>query len=273
VPTPKKSTKGKGKGSGVATLAPGGVDTTTTADATVATTDATVATTTNAAAAVTTTAATAAVDSGIANVIEGCVNPDGVTECFEILGDLKNSCFTIPRPLAGQVAFWLPPPTGVCSLFSDEDCTDNQEAALDVITNKNANSWSCVDAATAAAAAASSASAASATTTTGAASNTALAIPPPPNPHPDSGIANVIEGCVNPDGVTECFEILGDLKESCFTIPNPLANQVAFWLPPPTGVCQLFTDEDCTKGAEAALGQVANVKANSWSCTAAAAAA
>ncbi|KZV92981.1 hypothetical protein EXIGLDRAFT_58422 [Exidia glandulosa HHB12029] len=35
--------------------------------------------------------------------------------------DSKESCFPIPRPLA----FWLPLPNSMCTLFTNEDCTQN----------------------------------------------------------------------------------------------------------------------------------------------------
>ncbi|KZV79257.1 hypothetical protein EXIGLDRAFT_707349 [Exidia glandulosa HHB12029] len=66
--------------------------------------------------------------------------------------------------------------------------------------------------------------------------------------------------------MTKCFEILGDSKESCFAIPRPPANNIAFW---PNSTCTLFIDEDCTQNAfTPALGAITNVKQNSWSCVA-----
>ncbi|KZV93906.1 hypothetical protein EXIGLDRAFT_767659 [Exidia glandulosa HHB12029] len=78
------------------------------------------ATTTTSAAAETTTAAdnVAAADTGIKDVVEMCLNADGKTGCFEILGDSKDSCFTIPRPIGNNVAFFLPPPDDTCELFT-----------------------------------------------------------------------------------------------------------------------------------------------------------
>lgn len=57
----------------------------------------------------------------------------------------------------------------------------------------------------------------------------------------DTGILDVIEMCENPDGKTSCFEILGDSKDSCFTIPNPIANNVQFFTPAPNDTCTLFS--------------------------------
>ncbi|KZV94403.1 hypothetical protein EXIGLDRAFT_835012 [Exidia glandulosa HHB12029] len=96
-----------------------------------------------------------------------------------------------------------------------------------------------------------------ATTTIGAATTTTAAINATGtgknnnvNDAMDTGIKDV-EGCNNADGFTKCFEILGDSKESCFTIPRPLANNVAFWFPPPNSTCTLLTDERCTQNARA----------------------
>ncbi|KZV99939.1 hypothetical protein EXIGLDRAFT_831169, partial [Exidia glandulosa HHB12029] len=71
------------------------------------------------AAAETTTAADdlAAADTGIKDVVDICLNKDGKMGCFEILGDGKDSCFTIPRPIGNNVAFFLPPPDDTCELF------------------------------------------------------------------------------------------------------------------------------------------------------------
>ncbi|KZV77844.1 hypothetical protein EXIGLDRAFT_784710 [Exidia glandulosa HHB12029] len=55
------------------------------------------------------------------------------------------------------------------------------------------------------------------------------------------GVKDVVDGCNNADGFTQCFATLGDSKQSCFTIPRPLANNVAFGLPPPSSTCTLFT--------------------------------
>ncbi|KZV92952.1 hypothetical protein EXIGLDRAFT_768483 [Exidia glandulosa HHB12029] len=57
----------------------------------------------------------------------------------------------------------------------------------------------------------------------------------------DTSVKDVIDGCKNADGFTKCFATLGDFKQSCFTISRPLANNVAFVLPPPSSTCTLFT--------------------------------
>ncbi|KZV92957.1 hypothetical protein EXIGLDRAFT_836053 [Exidia glandulosa HHB12029] len=77
----------------------------------------------------------------------------------------------------------------------------------------------------------------------------------------DTSVKDVIDGCKNADGFTKCFATLGDSKQSCFT---PLANNVAFGLPPPSSTCTLFTDEDGTP----VLGAMPNLKQNSRSCVA-----
>ncbi|KZV92975.1 hypothetical protein EXIGLDRAFT_717734 [Exidia glandulosa HHB12029] len=226
------------------------------------------ATTTTSAAAETTTAAdnVAAADTGIKDVVEMCLNADGKTGCFEILGDSKDSCFTIPRPIGNNVAFFLPPPDDTCELFTDLDCTSNPTPAFEAISDIKQLSWSCLPTANATA---TTTTTDTATTTT--AANNAIETGKDSNVNDatDTGIKDVIEGCNNADGFTKCFEILGDSQESCFTIPRPLANNVAFWLPPPNSTCTLFTDEDCSQNAfTPALGAIPNVKQNSWSCVA-----
>jgi len=208
-----------------------------------------------------------ATDSGVAGVIEGCVNPDGVTECFQIL-NVIGSCFSIPRPLANSVGFFLPPPGGnTCTLFTDEDCQDGGVIGAGQVAQAGQNSFICNATATA------DTTTTTTTTTSEAAANTAVGLPPPKNTATDSGVTGVIEGCTNPDGVTDCFQILNVLG-SCFSIPRPLANNVAFFLPPPGGnTCTLFSDEDCQDGAEPVVGQVANIQQNSFICNATVAAA
>ncbi|KZW00865.1 hypothetical protein EXIGLDRAFT_720471, partial [Exidia glandulosa HHB12029] len=55
--------------------------------------------------------------------------------------------------------------------------------------------------------------------------------------------------------------------DSCFTIPNPIANNVQFFTPSPNNTCTLFSDEDCTQNETAADGVIADAKQNSWACT------
>ncbi|EJD54901.1 hypothetical protein AURDEDRAFT_156678 [Auricularia subglabra TFB-10046 SS5] len=62
--------------------------------------------------------------------------------------------FTIPRPIADNVAFFLPPPNVSCQLFDDQDCDVNGSTAQGVVTTSAKFAWACkADAAAAAAAA------------------------------------------------------------------------------------------------------------------------
>jgi len=116
----------------------------------------------------------------------------------------------------------------------------------------------------AAAATASSSAAAAASTTAAAAASGAA--------EQDTGIADVVEGCTSADGSTGCFQILNAVA-SCFTIPEPLANNVEFFLPAPNTTCTLFTDNDCLDGGVAGQGAVAQAGQNSYICNATVAAA
>jgi len=110
----------------------------------------------------------------------------------------------------------------------------------------------------------SSAAAATASSSAAAAASTGAAAQ-------DSGVAGVVEGCTSADGSSGCFQIL-NVVGSCFSIPDPLANDVQFFLPAPTTTCTLFTDEDCQDGGVAGQGAVAQIGQNSYICNATAAA-
>ncbi|KZV83909.1 hypothetical protein EXIGLDRAFT_700947 [Exidia glandulosa HHB12029] len=213
----------------------------------------------------TTTTTTAADNVGIKDVVEMCLNGDGKTGCFKILGDSKDSCFTIPRVATTSRSSSRRRTDDTCELFTDLNCTSSPTTAFEAISDVKQLSWSCLPTANVTATTTTD----TATTTTAAKSAIETGNDSNVNDATDTGIKDVIEGYDNADGFTKCFEILGDSKESCFTIPRPLANNVAFWLPPPNSTCTLFTDEDCSQNAfTPALGAIPNVKQNSWSCVA-----
>jgi len=60
-----------------------------------------------------------------------------------MLGDSTGTCFVVPKPLAGNVQFFLPSQGDKCTLFSDDDCQKNAAVASGATKSKNVNSWLC----------------------------------------------------------------------------------------------------------------------------------